>query len=58
MGDLGELFGVIRQISGELSAGFEHSMISVHFPERTAFLHQLSERKELPDIDALNQMWC
>jgi biopolymer transport protein ExbB len=57
MGDLGELFGVIRQFSGELSADFEHSMISVHFPQRAAFLHRLAKRKEMPDIDALTRMW-
>lgn len=57
MGDLGELFGVIRQFSGELGADFEHSMISIHFPDRAAYLHRLAERKELPDIDALNRMW-
>ncbi len=57
MGDLGELFGVIRQFAGELSAGFEHSMISVHFPNRSADLQRLAERKSLPDIDALNRMW-
>jgi biopolymer transport protein ExbB len=57
MGDLGELFGVIRQIAGEIGADFAHSMISVHYPERSAWLHQLSERKELPDIAALSKMW-
>jgi biopolymer transport protein ExbB len=57
MGDLGELFGVIRQISGELGATFSHSMISVHFPDRIAFLQELAERKELPDIDIMNRMW-
>lgn len=57
MGDLGELFGVTRQISGELGAAFGHSMISVHFPERGAALQQLAERKELPDIETLNRMW-
>lgn len=57
MGDLGELFGLIRQISGEISADFAHSMISVHYPERSAWLHQLSERKGLPDIETLRKMW-
>lgn len=57
MGDLGELFGVIRQISGELYADFGHSMISVQYPERTPFLKSLSEKKELPDIPALETMW-
>ncbi len=57
MGDLGELFGVVRQVSGELKAGFEHSMISVHYPERIEFMQNLSETKELPDIATLEKMW-
>ncbi|MCH9813223.1 MAG: MotA/TolQ/ExbB proton channel family protein [Epsilonproteobacteria bacterium] len=57
MGDLGELFGVIRQISGELKADFEHSMITVHYPERINFLGELSESKGLPDIAKLEKMW-
>lgn len=57
MGDLGELFGVIRQISGEVGAEFSHSMISVNYPERSTWLQQFAERKELPDIEALNKMW-
>ncbi len=57
MGDLGELFGVIRQVSGELKADFDHSMISIHYPERSAFLKELSERKEVPSIQALEKMW-
>ena len=57
MGDLEELFGVIRQISGELNADLAQSMISVHFPQRSDFLQQLSERKALPDIPDLQKMW-
>ncbi|MGD9212388.1 MAG: MotA/TolQ/ExbB proton channel family protein [Desulfobacteraceae bacterium] len=57
MGDLGELFGIIRQISGELEANLEHSMISVHYPERAMFLQQLSQRKELPDMKELENLW-
>jgi len=57
MGDLGELFGVIRQVSGELEASFQHSMISVHYPKRADFLQNLSQSKELPDIKTLEKMW-
>lgn len=56
-GDLGELFGVVRQVAGELRADYDNAMTSVHFPERSAFLNRLSERKELPDIPALETMW-
>ena len=56
MGDLGELFGVIRQVSGELGADLEQSMTSVHYPKRDTYLKGLAERKELPDISALEKL--
>ncbi len=57
LGDLSELFGVIRQTSGELKANFESSMISVHYPERAEFLQQLAERQEVPEMRELGTMW-
>lgn len=57
MGDLGELFGVVRQVSGELKASFEHSMISVHYPQRIPFMQNLAETKGLPDMLTLEKMW-
>lgn len=56
-GDLGELFGVIRQIAGETKADFEHSVISVHYPQRKNFLADLSESKALPNIEKLETFW-
>jgi biopolymer transport protein ExbB len=56
-GDLGELFGVIRQISGETAAGFENSVISLNYPKREAFLKELSNSKALPTIDTLETFW-
>lgn len=57
MGDLGELFGVVRQISGELKATYEQSMVSIHYPNRVDFLQNLSKTKELPQINELEKMW-
>ena len=57
IGDLGEVFGVIRQISGELDASFEHSIISLHYPKRREFLQKLARSKELANIDELESLW-
>ena len=57
VGDLGELFGVIRQISGETMADFDNSVISVHYPKRKAFFKELSQSKELPNIETLETLW-
>ena len=57
IGDLGEVFGVIRQISGELDASFEHSIISLHYPKRREFLQKLAGSKELANIDELESLW-
>jgi biopolymer transport protein ExbB len=57
IGDLGELFGVVRQVSGELRATFEHSMITVHYPQRIQMMEKLSETKVLPEISTLEKMW-
>ena len=37
VGDLGEFFGVVRQVSGEVHADFENSLISIHYPNRAVF---------------------
>jgi len=57
MGDMGELFGVVRQVSGELSATLEQSMTSVHFPERSGFMKNMAQSKELPDMETLETVW-
>lgn len=56
-GSLGELFGTVRQIANDSRAIIESSMTSVQYPERIAFLTDLSERKQQPSIDELRQLW-
>lgn len=55
--NLGELFGVVRQISGETWANFNHSVISIQYPKRGEFLKKLSDSQSLPSIKDLNQLW-
>jgi biopolymer transport protein ExbB len=57
MGNLGELFGVVRQASGDIQATLEDSMVTAQFPGRTQFLSELAQRRELPTVPELRQLW-
>jgi biopolymer transport protein ExbB len=57
LGSLGELFGVVRQVSGDVSGVVFQSMISAQFPGRDEFFVNLSKAKELPSITKLEQLW-
>jgi len=57
LGNLGELFGVVRQVAGDVGGTLENSLVSAQFPGRTAFLHDLAQRKALPNIKELRRLW-
>jgi len=57
LGSLGELFGVVRQVSGDVSGVVFQSMISAQFPGRDEFFSDLAKAKELPSITKLEQLW-
>jgi biopolymer transport protein ExbB len=56
-GNLGEMFGVVRQVANDFSSIVHNSMITAQFPERDAFVSQLAQSKALPSIDALERFW-
>jgi len=62
-GNLGELFGVTRQIAGEISNSLGDSLINSQFPaaegteDRVAFLKRIADAKSLPSITELERMW-
>src|SRR6056297_1738736 len=59
MGNLGELFGVVRQVAGDMRSTVNDSLVSAQYPGRGEFYANLAERKEteLPNVDELRQMW-
>ncbi|MHA7838359.1 MAG: MotA/TolQ/ExbB proton channel family protein [bacterium] len=58
MGNLGELFGVTRQVAGDTRGNLEASMTSAQFSnERIRFLEELGRSKELPSISKLERLW-
>jgi len=57
LGNLGELFGVTRQVAADTAVVFSQSMISGGFPEREAFVRKLADSKQLPSIVELERLW-
>jgi len=57
MGDLGELFGTVRQSAKDLTAFVEESLVSAQYSERAGWFRVLGESKKLPDITELERFW-
>jgi len=57
MGNLGELFGVVRQVAGDVGTVIEESMVSAQLPGRAEYLAELAQRRELPTSQELSRMW-
>jgi len=57
MGNLGELFGIVRQASGDIQSSLDDSMVSAQLPGRSDFLSELAQRKELPTVAELRHLW-
>ncbi len=56
-GNLGELFGVTRQVANDVSSVLFNSMISAQFPNRDDVITKMSKAKSLPSIDQLEALW-
>ncbi|MCA6061055.1 MotA/TolQ/ExbB proton channel family protein [Thalassolituus sp. ST750PaO-4] len=57
VGNLGEMFGVVRQVANDLNTVLGDSLTSVEIPQRKADLNKLAEAKELPTIAELEALW-
>ena len=55
--NLGEMFGVVRQASGDHIAMARTSLVSAQFPEADTVFFKLAEAKELPAADDLRALW-
>lgn len=56
-GDRGELFGVARQMAGDLRAQLEASLISAQYPGRADELAPIAQSTDVPTIDELQTLW-
>ena len=56
-GNLGELFGVVKQVAGDFRGHTMNSLISAEIPHREKFAEQISARKKLPTTEELRRLW-
>ena len=57
LGNLGEMFGVVRQVAGRTKGEFENSISNIQYPERIDVLQNLSEKKKLPSVPQIKELW-
>lgn len=56
-GNLGELFGVVRIVAGDVASVLYNSQITAQYPKRDVFVSELAQSKALPSIDKLEKLW-
>jgi biopolymer transport protein ExbB len=56
-GNLGELFGVTRQVAGDISSVVYDSLVSAQYPGREEFFLRLAKAKALPASQDLERLW-
>lgn len=56
-GNLGEMFGVVRQVATDFSSVMNNSIISAQYPGRAKFTASVSQSKALPSIADLERFW-
>ena len=57
LGNLGEMFGVVKQVSGQTRGEFKNSITNIDNPDRDLFLKNLAESKKLPDLADISALW-
>ncbi|EAT13412.1 hypothetical protein HF888_07945 [Bermanella marisrubri] len=57
LGNLGEMFGVVRQVSQDVAAIRENSIVAVEIGQNDPVLERLATSKALPDIPELESLW-
>jgi len=56
-GNLGEMFGVVRQVANDFSSVVHNSIISAQYPDREDFVAKLAGAKALPSMSDLERFW-
>lgn len=57
LGNLGEVFGVVRQVAGDTKGVVDNSLVSAQIKGRSALPAKLSQAKTLPSIEELEGLW-
>ncbi len=56
-GNLGEMFGVLRQAAGDFASETRNSTLTVEFPDRIALIDRLAQTKSMPPMEDLQRFW-
>lgn len=56
-GELGELFGVVRQVAADTKAMVSNSITSAQFPDRLKLFESIATSKKIPTIGQLEELW-
>jgi len=56
VGDMGELFGVVRQVAGDTKGVIESSLVSAQLADRSDIVNGLAQATELPSIPDLRAL--
>lgn len=56
-GNLGEVFGVVRQTAANLKGVVDSSLVSAQIPNRGQFLSRMASAQTLPSIKELRKLW-
>ena len=57
VGNLGELFGVLRQTAGDFSSVARNSLISAQYNDRIAKIDELAQTKSMPPMEDIERFW-
>ncbi len=57
VGDLGEMFGSVRQTSSDFLTNFQSSLSASQSPEKKAIFEKFANSKDLPNTDELKVFW-
>ena len=56
-GSLGEMFGVVKQVAGDLRGQLDGSVVSAQIQGRKKFVSRLAESQSLPALSDLERLW-
>ncbi len=56
-GNLGEMFGVIRQVANDFSSVVHNSIITAQYTDREEFVTKLAASKSLPSMQDIERFW-
>jgi biopolymer transport protein ExbB len=57
VGNLGELFGTVRQSANDMHALLRDSLVSAEFPGRANWFDQVAKNQKLPNVTELERFW-